>query len=238
MRFYCDNITEGQLELSGDEGRHLSLVLRAAVGDQIELFDGKGVLAGAQIVQVKKEKVLLAIKTLQHIPPRKTKVMIASSIAKGERFDWLIEKCVELGVDHIWPVLFERTVKQGKENAGQRYHKLAISAAKQSQNVFIPDIASPAKLPDVISYIKEQYPSAQIVFGSLSPHSRTIAQITQPVRDIVAMIGPEGGMSDAEEQLLQNSGAIPVKLTSTILRIETAAVTFAAALCLARDSHS
>jgi len=111
-RFHCDNITEPATELSGSGAHHLSSVLRLGKGQKVELFDGKGTLATAIIEQSTAKKVILTIKKLKVFKQASRPcIIIAASIAKGKRFDWLTGKCTELGVDRIVPVIFERTVK-------------------------------------------------------------------------------------------------------------------------------
>jgi len=236
MRFYCENLNPGKILLGPDEARHLVSVLRAQPGQEIELFDGRGTTAKARIIEIKKEKVLLNVELISHIPPRSPKVIIAASIAKGERFDWLIAKCVELGVDHICPVIFERTVKLGKESASDRYIRLAISAAKQSQNAYLPQIDPPTMFSDALLNLKSRYPDAKIVFGCLDPNCPPVTAISDERSDVIAFIGPEGGLTTQEEEILKSTHASGVKLTATILRIETAAIAFASVLCIARDN--
>ncbi|OHB56442.1 MAG: hypothetical protein A2Y07_06590 [Planctomycetes bacterium GWF2_50_10] len=236
MRFYCENLNPGKILLPPDEARHLVSVLRAQPGQEIELFDGRGTTAKARILEIKKEKVLLNIETIENTPARNPKVIIAASLAKGERFDWLIAKCVELGVDHICPVIFERTVKLGKESASERFHRLAISAAKQSQNAHLPQIDPPTAFSDALPNLKTLYPDAKLVFGCLDPNCPPVTAISDGRSDMIAFIGPEGGLTTQEEDLLKNTPATGVKLTSTILRIETAAIAFASILCIARDN--
>jgi 16S rRNA (uracil1498-N3)-methyltransferase len=171
-----------------------------------------------------------------HEAQDKPKIIIASSIAKGERFDWLISKCTELGVDRICPVIFEWTVKQAKgETILKRYENLTIAAAKQSQRIFLPRIDNPCPFTESLSALQKELPGAEILFGSPSSKaSPLIGQNFAAQKDTIAFIGPEGGMTEQEEQLLREAGGREVRLTDTILRIETAAVCFASILAAER----
>ena len=121
-RYYCSPISQAVVQLTGAEAHHLARVRRARVADVVELFDGAGVLAEAKVVAIKKETVdLEVVRREQTEPPTTGHVVIACSLAKGERFDWLISKCTELGVQRIAPVRFARTVKQA---AGERQRRL------------------------------------------------------------------------------------------------------------------
>lgn len=247
-RFYCEILKGPAAEITGGEAHHLYNVCKLKMGDKVELFDGAGTLATALVEKATSKSVLLKIVDLEKIEkPDKPKVVIAVSFPKGERFDWLLEKCTELGVDHIIPVIFERTVKQPRNpKVVQRWRNIAIAAAKQCRRVFLPQIDTPVTLVEVLSDLKKQYDKVEILVGSLEPKSPTL--ITQQfgeklVRrsvseggDVIAVIGPEGGITEGEKVLLESCGAKFVRLTDTILRVETAALAFAAILSAGRDS--
>lgn len=230
-RFYCEVVNQPVTELAGMEARHLAQVLRLAVGEKVELFDGKGAVAIATIKNANGKKATLQVEDLKVFPKSATQIILAVSVAKGERFDWLIEKCTELGVDRMVPVLFERTVKQPKNpKIVERWGNIAISAAKQSRRVFLPQIDKPLTLPKAIEILKKDYPQAIMLFGGLSESSQSILQSNFAGKDAAAFIGPEGGLTEGEKNLLRENNAQEVQLTDTILRIETAATAFAAVL--------
>jgi 16S rRNA (uracil1498-N3)-methyltransferase len=235
-RFYCDVLKEPTAELTGGEAHHLCNVCRLKTGDEVELFDGAGTLATASIEKAAGKSVLLKIIEIEKVEkPIKPEVIIAVSLPKGDRFDWLLEKCTELGVDRIVPVIFERTVKQPKNpKAAERWRNIAISAAKQCRRIYLPQIDAPVTLDEVLSGHNE----AEILVGS--PDTKFPTLITQQfgTKDVIAIIGPEGGITEDEKELLENHGAKSVRLTDTVLRIETAALTFAAILLTERDSET
>jgi 16S rRNA (uracil1498-N3)-methyltransferase len=247
-RFYCEVLKGQAAELTGGEAHHLFNVCRLKTGDKVELFDGAGILATALIEKATSKSVLLKIVDLKKIEkPDKPEIVIAVSPPKGERFDWLMEKCTEFGVDRIIPVIFERTIKQPKNpKAVERWRNIAIAAAKQCRRIFLPQIDTPMTLSEVLSVLKKQHNEAEILVGSLeskSPALITKQFGTKLVRrsaseggDVIAFIGPEGGITEAEKALLEDYGAKSVRLTDTILRVETAALAFAAILSAWRDS--
>jgi 16S rRNA (uracil1498-N3)-methyltransferase len=238
-RFYCERLEESDVELAGGEAHHLQNVCRLKVGSKVELFDGAGTLATAVIEKLVGKSVLLKVVNLEKTErPDKPEVVIAVSCPKGERFNWLIEKCTELGIDKIVPVIFERTVKQPRNpKVVARWRNIAIAAAKQCRRIFLPQIDMPVTLSETLSALKEQYDKAEILVGGLE--LKLPALITQQfdAKDIIAIIGPEGGITEGEKILLENYGAKFVRLTSTVLRIETAALAFAAVLTARRDSR-
>lgn len=237
-RFYCDILKEPAVELTGGEAHHLFSVCRLKAGDNVELFDGSGTLATASVEKATGKSVSLRITDLEKIEKTdRPKVIIAVSLPKGERFDWLLEKCTELGVDRIAPVIFERTIKQPKNpKVIERWRSIAIAAAKQSRRIFLPQIDMPATLSEVLSTLKEQHNKAEILAGSPEPKYPPLITKQFGNKDAIAFIGPEGGTTEDEKALLEDCGAKFVRLTNTILRVETAALAFAAILTGGRDS--
>ncbi len=236
-RFYCENLAGTAAELVGSEAHHLANVLRLHKDDKVELFDGKGTLSLAAIENIARHQVTLRIESAKTTPERKTgRIIIAASIAKGERFDWLIAKCTELGADRICPIIFERTVKLPKNpRIVDRWLAIAIESAKQCKRLHLPRIDSPAALVQAIPALKAAYPAGRLVFGSPSPLSPALAATPFGTSDVIAFIGPEGGLTDNEIRLLMQNAAQAIRLTDTILRIETAALAFAAILTAQRN---
>ena len=238
-RFYCERLEESGAKLVGGEAHHLASVRRLKVGSEVELFDGAGTLATAVIEKATGKSVLLKVVDLERIKrPDKPEVVIAVSCPKGERFDWLISKCTELGVDRITPVIFERTVKQPRNpKIAERWRNIAIAAAKQCRRIFLPQIDMPVTLSEALSVLEKQYGSAEILVGGLEPKSPALITQQFGASDVIAVIGPEGGITESEKALLKNRRAKFVRLTDTVLRVETAALAFAAVLTARRDSR-
>jgi len=234
-RFFCDTINQGTGTILADtQFRHLTKVLRLKIGDPVELFDGNGALAQAIIEKIEKSQAVLAVKNIENYPkPTQQRIIIASSIAKGERFELLVAKCTELGVDRIAPVIFERTIKQALQP--HRLQTIAVESTKQCQRLFLPLIDSPTGLPQAIEKLQSDYPNAKIIFGSLAENAESVINLDFGSNDTIAFIGPEGGLTEIEENTLKKINARPVRLTDTVLRIETAAITFAAVLAIMRN---
>ncbi|MCP4712888.1 MAG: 16S rRNA (uracil(1498)-N(3))-methyltransferase [Planctomycetes bacterium] len=237
-RIFCCPITEYDIELTGAEARHLTASLRIETGQVIELFDGAGAWARATVTHITKNRISLDVQQVFHEPPRsRCRITIAAAIAKADRFDWLIGKCTELGVDRICPLRFERTVKlaQGTKII-KRYQNLAIAAAKQCRRWHLPQIDPPCSLPECLSTIEQDYPHRRIMFGSLNPQAVPLINLAFDDSDVITFIGPEGGLTDQETDLLRQNNAQAIRLTDTTLRIETAALACAAILSAQRYS--
>jgi 16S rRNA (uracil1498-N3)-methyltransferase len=235
-RFYCNPITESTAELTGRQAHHLASVLRLKTGQKVELFDGAGGFATAAVLSATNRNVTLQIENTKvtHKPDQR-QIIIAASIAKGARFDWLITKCTELGTDRITPVIFERTVKQPKNpKTAARWQNLAIAAAKQSRRLFLPHIDPPLSFEQAVKKLKVDHPNAKLLFGSLDAACPSILETPAVNVDTIAFIGPEGGLTQQEKTFLLNQSAQPIRITDTVLRVETAAIAAAAILTTKR----
>lgn len=234
MRCYCESI-DSESVLDPNESNHLCRVLRAETGTAVELFDGKGILAHGKVLRSDKKKAVIGVHQIEQIPPASgPRLILAVSFAKGQRFDWLVEKCTELGVDHIAAVQFEHTVKLGKADAMERYHRIAITAAKQSRRLYLPLITGPDKPESTLKYLKTQYPKNIFLFGDPGGRGFLDTPLLQNNRDCILIIGPEGGLSNVEKNRLLEWSAVGIRINPNILRIETAAAAFCAAFAAAR----
>lgn len=238
-RFYCECIEGGSVELDQVESHHLMHVMRFGVGSNVELFDGMGVLARGVVAEASRKGVRVDVADTETIEPRTNgRVIIAAAVAKAQRFDLIISKSTELGADCIVPLIFERTVKQAAGSSVlDRYEKLSIVAAKQCGRIFLPQIVYPCDLDSGLEYIKKHFPQSRGFFGGFGGDAVSVGSVFDPKFDIVAFIGPEGGMTKNEEKKLEESGAVKAGLTDTILRTETASIAFASILCALRDGY-
>ena len=230
VRFYCETIEQTSV-LDSVESHHLSRVLRLPVGAAVELFDGHGTLAKGIVETITRQQVTLRTDRIEQNAPRQQgRIILAVSFAKGQRFDWLVEKCTELGVDHIAAVQFERTVKLGKASSVQRLEKITLSAAKQSGRLFLPVLTGPEKLKATVKSLQSRYPACQFIYGdpeaTIGPDIMTRSTTT----DTAVLIGPEGGFTEDETNYLNSLNATPVRINDHVLRVETAATAFCSLL--------
>jgi 16S rRNA (uracil1498-N3)-methyltransferase len=119
--------------------------------------------------------------------------------------------------------------------SARRFEAIAVESAKQCGRIFLPLIDKPLSFEKALENLRTDYPKAKIIFGSLQENAGSIINFNLGSA-VVAFIGPEGGLTEAEENLLLKIGAKPVRLTDTILRIETAAIAFAAILAAKRNA--
>ena len=220
---------DGRLVLIGDESRHLSRAARKRVGDEVEVFDGRGGCVLTRVSAIGKDCVELAvIRAIDRPRPCATLTLLVAP-PKGERFDWLVEKATELGVARLVPILAERSTVDPRSAKLDRLRRVILEASKQCGRNILMELADPV------------------------PWTRAIADETIPIRlvadpggldrdawpkldrgEVALAIGPEGGWTRAELSAADTHGWVRVGLGWTRLRVETAALA-ASALLLSRS---
>jgi len=209
---------------------HHLRVRRIAIGETFKVFDGQGLTANATLLALDKKQAVVRLGDIQHFVRTETKspIVIAQGIAGGDKMDWLIEKCVELGVAQIQPLQSERSVVRldGERALKKREHwqNIAIAACEQSGRTVIPEVSGTLNLPLWLASID---PKAEAVKLMLSPRADlsllSIAKRSTPQKTIL-LIGPEGGLSDTEEEQAMRAGFVSVSMGQRILRTETAGI--------------
>ena len=231
FRFYCPELKIGVNPLDQTESHHGIHVLRIQNGSSIEVFDGKGDFAEATICRITKKEIFIDVKKISQAPPKKTTCILGVSIAKGSRFDLVVEKCTELGIDQLCAVNFHRTVKTGKDQAMERYRRIAIAAAKQSGRCGLPVLTGPETVETVLSNLKQAFPKAICFYGGFEKDSITWDQFRTTLNDkqiLIGMVGPEGGFCEEEINLFREHEFRQIRINPHMLRTETAAIALAA----------
>ncbi len=222
--FYHASLTPdaAELQFPPEEARHIRRVFRTREGTQISVTNGAGLLALAS-VEYRNGEVWCRIQKVWEMPCRtRQRITIAFSIIRPNRMDWAVEKLTELGVTTIQPLRCRYTTIRTFKTDHLR--KVAISAMKQSEQTYLPQIQPPMELSHwldsrQVSTIPRRY------LAHLSENAMPfIRQFPSSGVEAVIAIGPEGGFSEAEIEQLVAREFIPVKLSAHILRTETAAV--------------
>lgn len=203
------------IRLDPREESHLFKILRARPGDRVRLLDGRGT-TGVAVVGQGRELVLESKET---VPPPARRLHLYFAPPKKQKLDSLLKQSVELGVDVLVPVLCERSVVQpGESSVGGRWTDLLFEACKQSGNPYLPAVCAPVAFADAVA--RARGTCSALVVGS----NRTgIALELGNVPDVAFFVGPEGGFTDAEMDALSAAGAVPLRIGSWTLRVETAA---------------
>jgi 16S rRNA (uracil1498-N3)-methyltransferase len=242
-RYYIESFHKGENELTGSEAHHLTTVMRARPGISVEVFDGKGSLGNAVVVNISKRSVLLNVTgVITEKPRRNGRVILAVSPPKGNRWDWLASKATEIGVDYIAPVLYERSVRQGNTKSFvEKTAAVCIAAAKQCGRLYVPKIIKPLGLNQFLTGLCNGFALRAVVM-SLSRDTISIDRINPDWQkeNILIFVGPEGGFTEEEEILtkshFQANCFYSARMTKTVLRTETAALSASAFFCCKRDS--
>jgi 16S rRNA (uracil1498-N3)-methyltransferase len=213
----------GRIELPPAQAHHLRDVLRQKVGDCVEVFDDYGAAAQATIVLATPAQVIVQVDQIELPSLPGFTWSVAAAIPKGPRADWMAEKLAELGASSFIPLITERGIPMpaGEEKI-RRWSRLATQAARQSGQRNVMKIEAPSSLTD----LTKTFPARAGWFLSTDTDAAPIGTLTvQPAPEaLVLLIGPEGGWTDAEVDLLRSARLSPVSLGRAILRIETAAI--------------
>ena len=221
-------IHDNRATITGPEFNHLR-VLRMRLGDRVILFDDAGWEHEGIICDLSQSRGAVEITRSYEIDNESPlKITLALSVTKGEKMDWVIEKATELGVHTIVPFVSGYTVpKLNERKAAQRrarWHNIALSAAKQCGRTRIPDILALTEFGDFVEATSCDA-LRLLLFEKESQQGFTELEHTQTtVREVILMIGPEGGFSSQEASLALEHGFKLVRFGPRILRAETAAV--------------
>lgn len=229
-RFYCPDIAQ-TLTLGEEDSKHCVKVLRMVEGDTIEVVDGNGTIFTCRIAMAHPKRCAVEVLSQVCQPPHwGHRIVLGVAPTKNlDRLEWLVEKCVEMGVDRIIPLRChnsERTVLKT-----ERLRKIMVSAMKQSLKATLPQLdeltpvekvfAEPFGGTRCIAYCDEMLPRGE---------RRTLADVYQPGCDVLVLIGPEGDFSPEEVQAARAAGFEPVTLGESRLRTETAGMMAVAAV--------
>ena len=231
-RWIADEVSGNQAALVGDHAAHLSRVLRAQIGQEFDIATGPEIRRG-RITRIQPDRVEFELgEIIPGSPP--PQVTLALSIFKFDRLEWAIEKCTELGVARIVPVIARRTESHLAAAAArrvERWQRIVRQAAEQSRRASPPEVSQPIKLKDAIALAG----STRILLSESEKEVMLKDALQSASSHVVLALGPEGGWTDSELDQFRDAGWSSVSLGDTILRAETAAIT-ALAVVLA-DLH-
>jgi len=236
-RFFIspENWNLGAPKLAGQEAHHARDVLRMRVGERLVLFNGRGREITAEIVDLRNDEIGLRKLHEAETPPLQCRMVLGQAIPKGKNMDLIVQKAVEIGAAEIAPIISDRTIVHlDSETAAQKQSKwqqIAVEAAKQCGQNWLPHVHAPRKLSEFLSVASEQSFDLQLI-GSLQPGAQHLKKFLadysnehqHPPRSVLMLIGPEGDFTPAELGLAHRHGCRPITLGPIILRVETAAI--------------
>lgn len=227
-RFYCpEKLALGAIvKLPESATIHAVRVLRMTVGDQAILFNGDGSDYTCELTLVKKNEVLVEVKSSAVINNESPlNITLLQGISSGDRMDYTIQKAVELGVKHIQPIATERSVvKLNQDRATKRlahWQNVVHSACEQSGRAVVPQVAEPMSLSHWLAKNAHQR-QCRILLNPVGASHLT--ELKKPSHEIQLLIGAEGGLSASEIEIAITNGFQSIILGPRILRTETAAL--------------
>jgi 16S rRNA (uracil1498-N3)-methyltransferase len=221
-RFFVEAIRGGSAELRGEEARHLTRVLRVEPGQRFEISDQSAAWL-AEVEEARGERVLFRVLEPVETAELPVRVALYAALIKFDRFEWMIEKATELGVDSIHPLEASRSEKglwEASCKRLERWQRIAREASQQSRRLRAPDIMPAARWQAAVSgaegsrYFLEE--------GEAPPLLRILPAERASGAGVALLTGPEGGWTDAERQAAGAAGWQPVSLGPQVLRAETA----------------
>ncbi len=222
-RWIADEVSGNRAILTGDHAEHLARVLRARVGQEFDIATGLAVRK-SRITSIAERRVEFELG--EEVPAATAaKITLALAVFKFDRMEWAIEKCTELGVAHIVPVIAQRTdvhLAAATIKRTERWRRIARQAAEQSRRALPPEIAAPVELPEAL-----RLPGDVRIVLAESEENALLRDVLEPLpqeAEIVLAVGPEGGWTIDEFVSFHQAGWTSASLGKTVLRAETAAI--------------
>jgi len=217
--FYAKGAQGSIVTLDQEESGHCIKVLRHRIGDEVKVIDGDGTLLKCRITDASPKaaqlQVLERVEGFGAVPYRLT--LGCCPTKNNDRFEWMVEKATEMGVDRIVPIIGEHSER--KVYKSERARRIALSAAKQSLKARIPEITEPVAVKDFLQEPLQGIGLIATCFGNRISIADAI-----DCKDITILIGPEGDFSPEEVALAVQKGYRPIHLGASRLRTETAAL--------------
>jgi 16S rRNA (uracil1498-N3)-methyltransferase len=222
-RWIADEVSGNQAALLGEHAEHLVRVLRVRVGEEFDIATGTSVRRG-RVKKVSDQRVEFDLGD-EVLSAQVPNITLLLAIFKFDRMEWAIEKCTELGVARIIPVIASRTdvhLVSAASKRVERWERIARQASEQSRRATAPQLQQPLKLKEAVKLTAP----LRIVLSE-SEHQVTLKNAlgSNPSHgDLLVAVGPEGGWTQDEQTLFSQAGWTPASLGGTILRAETAAI--------------
>ncbi len=219
--FHPGSLSEGEgLNLIDEEARHAIKVLRLTKGSSIQLINGLGQLGEGELTNVSGNRISVTIhKVISESKPDYEISIGLAMLKKRDRLEWFIEKAVELAADKIFIFSSQHTEKSNADM--KRLNKIAVSALKQSGNLWMPEIITGVGFQDMVS---GSYKGSKFIAHCRDEEKKLLRDTYHASESALVLIGPEGDFSEPEIKLAHDHGFVPVSLGELRLRAETAAL--------------
>ena len=221
-RWIADEVSGNRASLTGAHADHLARVLRARVGNEFDIV-ANGVLHRGRVAEIRDRRVEFELGEVilpESVPVQLTLIL---AIFKFDRMEWAIEKCTELGVSRIIPVVASRTdahLASAAPKRVERWRRIALQASEQSRRRSPPEIPNPIRLRDIVAVSAK----LKIVLSEAEDQCQLRDIHLGGEDEVLLAIGPEGGWTGEELEMFEKQGWLAASLGPTILRAETAAM--------------
>ena len=215
-----------RVALTGAEARHAVTVSRLAVGETVSIGNGSGLVVTGPIVTAEHTELAITAALVETTPRRTPAVFLAQALAKGDRDELAVQAATELGVDGVIPWTAARSISRWEgakiAKGRDRWSAVVREASKQSLRAWIPDVLDLVSTKQLIAMASVIEP-AEIRMLVLEPTAElTLGELETDERDLILVVGPEGGISPQELDALAAAGASVVRLGDEVLRTSTA----------------
>lgn len=221
--FYHPALNERNLivDLNPTEALHAVKARRLKAGQAVRLFDGQGLVGLGKLSHVDRRSATVTIESFTRAGPRLRRLSIAVAIPKGDRQKVMLDMLTQLGVVEIIPLSCEHSVSKASVNTLEKWHRVVIEAAKQSQNPVLPIIRKETTIDGLLNET-----IIPVLFANAD--GQPLLRDKERHSELLILIGPEGGFSENELEGFSNRGISAIALGGHILRTEAAAIAAAA----------
>ncbi|MDU0368466.1 16S rRNA (uracil(1498)-N(3))-methyltransferase [Microbacterium sp. KSW4-17] len=239
LHFVTDDATDAQpgdaVTLTGSEAHHAASVRRVRVDEAVTLGDGRGVWLSGVVTALGPKQVDVRVTGREEVAASVPRFVLVQALAKGDRDELAVQAATELGVDEIVPWQAARSVSRWDAKADKglaRWRTIVREAAKQAHRAWVPEVEGVARTADLVARAGASV--VLVLEPTASVRLTEVAAEASDGRDVVLVVGPEGGIAPEELSALEDAGARLVRLGDTVLRTSTAG---AAAISVLSAAH-
>jgi 16S rRNA (uracil1498-N3)-methyltransferase len=227
--FYIKNnqVKGNEIQIIGDDVNHIKNVLRYKKGDIIDICSEDGTIFTGEILLLNDKEITVVITDMNRTIESKLNITLFQALPKSDKMDLIIQKCTELGVNEIVPIITDRVIvkldKVAEEKKVARWNKIALEASKQCGRQRVPSVNDVHNLKNLIEKISK-YDIVLVAYEGEKNNSlkQVLKSKTSEWKNIAILIGPEGGLSENDLKQLDFNNTTKISLGPRILRTETA----------------
>jgi 16S rRNA (uracil1498-N3)-methyltransferase len=219
--FFVDQLGAGTTqELTGEEGHHAVVVMRLSVGEAIKIADGTGNWVSGTVTEVGKKSLKIDVAQRGSAQVGKPELIVVQAVTKSDRTKEMLELLTVAGADQIIPWQAERCISKWQSDSASKWQILIKEAAKQARRVKLPVLAEEVTTNQLVKLFKATDKVVVMHEGAITGVSQlNLSKVSEhEIERIILIIGPEGGISDAEISQLESAGAVTARMGELVLR--------------------